>query len=204
MTQVRISRYLAAAKNDKQLALRLYVWNARLCECLYLPVQFTEVAVRNAVMRPVLRRFKADWFERPAFQNILPPRLAEELSTAVAKERRRHGLSLTGGHVVSALSLGFWVALLGVSYENHLWHNGMADSFPNARNSADRETIYLCVEELRKVRNEIMHHAAIFDRGPKGKLATVMDLLGMVSVETRDYVARLDTLSQVINERPRC
>lgn len=51
LTQVRISRYLAAAKNDKQLALRLYVWNARLCECLYLPVQFTEVAVRNAVMR---------------------------------------------------------------------------------------------------------------------------------------------------------
>ncbi len=204
LSQVRLSRYMAAAGNDKQLALRLYVWNVRLCECFYLPVQFAEVASRNAVMKPVQKRFKDKWYENPAFKHILPPRLEQELNDAIAKEHRKHGGALTGGHVVSALSLGFWVALMSVSYDKHLWANGVKGSFPNAPKDIGREQIYTMLEDMRKLRNDVMHHAALFDRSPKAKLANIMNILGLLSNDARAYVADLDKLSFVINQRPRC
>jgi hypothetical protein len=144
LSEVRLSRYMAAARNDKQRALRLYVWNARLCETFYLPIQIAEVAARNAVLKPLGRRFGQKWYEDPRLTAILPPRLEQELEDAVDKERRRHGGSLSSGHVVSALSLGFWVALMGTSYSNHLWHNGIRGSFPNATAAETRWRFTLC------------------------------------------------------------
>lgn len=195
---------MPSAGNDAQFALRLYVWNIRLCEALYLPVQFAEVASRNAILKPVQKRFKVNWFINPAFANILPNRLRQELSDAVLKEGRKQGAALTEGHVVSALSLGFWVALMGSSYDKHLWHNGVKASFPNASKTIDRPAIHGMLEDLRKLRNDFMHHAAVFDRNPQARLANVMNLIALISSDTEVYVQSLNRLNQVINQRPRC
>lgn len=45
MSQARLARYLPAAKGDRFHALRHYVWNARLCEEFYIPLQFSEIAL---------------------------------------------------------------------------------------------------------------------------------------------------------------
>ncbi|MBA8836474.1 Abi family protein [Rhizobium leguminosarum] len=195
---------MAAARNDKQRALRLYVWNARLCETFYLPIQIAEVAARNAVLKPLGRRFGQKWYEDPRLTAILPPRLEQELEDAVDKERRRHGGSLSSGHVVSALSLGFWVALMGTSYSNHLWHNGIRGSFPNATAAEDQVAVHVMLDDMRKLRNDIMHHSAIFDRKPQLKMANVMKIISLVSFETHSYVNRLNRLQTVLNERPSC
>lgn len=109
-----------------------------------------------------------------------------------------------GGHVTSALSLGFWVALMSISYDRHLWANGVKGSFPGATKAIGREEIYLMLEEMRKLRNDVMHHAALFDRSPRARLANVMKVLGLISKESETYVASLDNLSFVINQRPPC
>ncbi|MES5097423.1 hypothetical protein ABUK73_04255 [Agrobacterium sp. BA1120] len=204
LSRVRLSRYMPAAKNDPQFALRLYVWNVRLCECLYLPIQFTEVATRNAILKPVQKRFSAQWYQNPKFENILPPRLRDELREAVRKETRKHGVTLSGDHVVSALSLGFWVALMGKAYDKHLWHNGIKGSFPYAQKAIGRSQIHSMLEDMRKLRNDVMHHAALFDKTPQAKLADVMGLLALISHETEIYVKTLSTLNSVINQRPQC
>ena len=49
ISPARLGRYAGSAGVDKQKALQLYVWNARLCEAFYLPIQLCEVAIRNAI-----------------------------------------------------------------------------------------------------------------------------------------------------------
>lgn len=195
---------MPAAGYDRQLALRLYIWNIRLCECFYLPVQFAEVAARNAILKPLQKRFKTEWYQNRAFQNLLPPRLLLELNDAVSKERRKHQSALTEGHVVSALSLGFWVALMGASYDKHLWHNGVMTSFPHAAKHQDRAAIHLMLDDMRKLRNDIMHHAAVFDRHPQTRLHNVIAVISLISAHTGDYVTSLSRLNHVINQRPSC
>lgn len=81
----RLGRYLAEAKNDRNCALRLYVWNARICEAFYLPSQLAEVALRNALHAALCENFSGNWHMNPAFVSPLPERLKSDLSHAIRR-----------------------------------------------------------------------------------------------------------------------
>lgn len=93
---------------------------------------------------------------------------------------------------------------MSASYDQHLWANGIPNSFPGASRGTTREDIHDMLEEMRKLRNSVMHHEAVFDRSPKVKMTNVMNVLSAVSVDTKQYVASLDDLTFVINQRPIC
>jgi hypothetical protein len=88
-SKARLHPYLSAAKGDSHFALRLYVWNARLCAALYFPLQIAELSLRNAICLPIRKRFQSEWFQNPKFINILPDRMKAELSEKVDTERKR-------------------------------------------------------------------------------------------------------------------
>lgn len=203
LSAARLARYLPAAKGDRHLALRLYVWNARLCEAVYLPLQTAEVAARNAIQIPVERRFGANWYESLKFVNLLPDRMKEELSDTVRKERKKRGAALTQDHIIANLSFGFWCNLMTKAYDKHLWVNGVGQSFPGAAAGEDREAIYLMLAAMRSFRNDVMHHYAIFDRGPQKSFQNVLQITKLVCSETHWLTTQLSRVSQVINDRPK-
>nr|WMC97385.1 hypothetical protein RAR13_01315 [Aminobacter aminovorans] len=202
LSPARLARYLPAANGDKHLALRLYVWNARLCEAMYLPLQTAEVAVRNAVQIPVGKRFKNQWYTNPKFLNLLPARMKGELEETVRKETKKRGAALTQDHIVANLSFGFWANLMTRAYDKHLWAIGVRQSFPGAGAREDREAIYQMLDQMRSFRNEVMHHYAIFDRGPQAKFQNVLHITKMVCPETHWLSLHLSRVSQIINARP--
>jgi hypothetical protein len=203
LSSARLSRYLHAAKGDKQLALRLYVWNARLCESLYFPLQTAEVAVRNAIQKPVRKRFGSFWYREPKFMNILPKRMKNELAETVYKETARRGAALNEDHIIAGISFGFWVHLMTRSFDKHLWANGIGQSFPGADPKVDRETVYVMLNYMRNFRNDVMHHYAIFDRGPQAQFQNILQITKLVCPETHWLASHLSRVSQVINARPR-
>lgn len=203
LSSARLGRYLPAANGDKHLAFRLYLWNARLCEAMYYPIQTAEVAARNAIQGPLLKRFGDRWFEHAAFANLLPPRLRDALADCIAKERQKRGAALDCNHIVAGLSFGFWVTLMTASYDKHLWANGVRFSFPNAPPQVGRREIHSMLEDMRELRNDVMHHIAIFDRGPQKRYRNVLHIIEMICSETHWLVGHLSRLNQVINERPR-
>ncbi len=202
LSPARLGRYLPAAKGDKHLALRLYVWNARLCESMYFPLQTAEVAVRNAVQKPVGKRFKELWYQEPKFINILPARMKNELAETVRKEVARRGAALTGDHIIAGTSFGFWVHLMTRAYDKHLWANGIKQYFPGADATIDREAIFLMLNDMRSFRNDIMHHYAIFDRGPQAQFQNILQITKLVCTEAHWFTSHLSRVSQVINTRP--
>ena len=183
MSKARLARFGRAAKGDKGLALRLYIWNARICESLYFPTQVAEVTARNAISLPVRSRFQDDWYDNPKFLNLLPNRQREVLASTLKKERgKRHG-NLNQDHVVAGLPFGFWVHLMTRSYDKQLWAKGVLSSFPNCGNRK-REDLYKMMDKLRNFRNDIAHHFAVFDRHPQAQFQNALLITGFVCSET--------------------
>lgn len=202
LSAARLARYLPAANGDKHLALRLYVWNARLCEAMYFPIQTAEVSARNAIQKPVGKRFGAQWYSSPKFINLLPQRMKDELRETVRKEQKKRGAALNENHIIANLSFGFWANLMTRAYDKHLWAVGVKQSFPGAGAHEDREAIYLMLDDMRSFRNEVMHHYAIFDRGPQAKFQNVLHITKLICAETHWFSSHLARVSQVINARP--
>lgn len=202
LSSARLARYLPASKGDRNLAFRLYIWNARLCEAAYLPLQTAEVAARNAISIPIEKRFGDNWYLESKFINLLPVRMKQELDDRVRRETKKRGKIIDKNHVIANLSFGFWVNLMTKSYENQLWINGVQQSFPNA-NTGDREKIYLLLDNMRAFRNDIMHHYAIFDRSPQKRYQNVLSLTKLICAETHWMVTHLSRFGRVLNDRPK-
>jgi len=197
-----LARYLPEAKGNRHLALRLYIWNARLCESFYLPIQLAEVAARNAIHKPVERRFRADWYVSAGFEAILPPKLKDELKKVVSDERRGRGSQFTVNHVVAGLSFGFWLNLLTSSYDKHLWANGLRGSFPRLPRSVDRQQLHERLDQLRRFRNKIAHHYAIFDKSPRAELQNAMQILDWICADSHWLAGELAGVVRVLSNKP--
>jgi hypothetical protein len=202
MSPARLARFRRAANQDKHLALRLYVWNASICEALYFPMQVAEVTARNAISIPVRKRFGDEWYANSKFLNLLPSRYKETLDSTVTKERKKRRGTLNQDHVVAGLPFGFWVNLMTSSYDNHLWVNGVAGSFPNCGNRK-REDIHKMLDKLRNFRNEIAHHFAVFDRLPQAQYQNALAITEIACLETHWMMTEISRVSHVINQRPK-
>jgi hypothetical protein len=203
LAPARIGRYMPAAGGNASFALRLYVWNARLCEAMYLPLQLAEVASRNAISIPLMKRFGSLWYEDHRFENLLTSQFRMTLQDTVSKEKRRRTAPLTVDHVIAALPFGFWVNLMARPFENQLWATGVKVAFPNAAKLDSRQSIHARLERMRKIRNDIMHHYAIFDKGPQAEATNILELISFICTETAWLAQQVSTISRVINDRPK-
>jgi hypothetical protein len=202
MSPARLARYIPSGKGDKNHALRLYVWNARLCEEFYIPIQFTEVALRNCIHRQLVLLYRDNWFEQPKFTNIIPDRHKSEMAKTVSDERKKRGLSFTPDHVVAGMSFGFWLNLMSQSLENFIWPNGIKGAFPRLPHGFGRDEVYKRLERLRKFRNAVMHHYAIFDKGPTDEYRNIRTLLDWMCPETLWFMSELSNPAAVLQRRP--
>ena len=198
----RIERYLPAAGGSQEYAFSLYLWNCALCEAFYLPLHVAEVTCRNAIHARLLNRLGEQWFDADLFHNIVSDRHGSDLNDVIDDERRVHGVLMTSHHLVSSLSFGFWQHLLTRRFERLLWPRGMKDFFPNLPNSMGRSEMYDRVEIVRKWRNRIAHHRAIFDQGPTKRYQETLQLVRWVSHDVSDWLTASSRVSAAIAIRP--
>lgn len=203
ISPARLGRYLNAASGDKQRALRLYVWNARLCEELYLPLQTAEIAVRNAVHSALVNHYGQGWYSRQAFIDVLPDRYKEEVKKTALDEQLRRAWLFTGDHVVAGMTFGFWVHLLSVNFDHLLWKNGMEAAFTQIPAHVGRLQVYDRVDRLRNFRNKVMHHYAIFDLDPLDEHKNAMNIIGWASDSLQWYVRELSNPQAVMANKPK-
>lgn len=198
----RIRRYLPAANRDAAAAFRLYLWNFALCEPFFVSLHFAEIVCRNAIHRRLTERCGATWFENSTLIKIIDERFRYELMDAIDDERKQHGASLTAHHIVSALNFAFWEHLLTKNFERLLWAQGIQISFPNAPNRTTREEMRRQIEAVRRWRNRIAHHKAIFDKGPTKKHQEALWLIRWACSDTGEWVASVSKVPAAIAIRP--
>lgn len=203
LSSERLSRFQPAASNDKNFALRVCVWNARLCEEFYIPIQFCEIALRNAIHGRLTTVFGEKWYANQTFIKAIPNRHKEELAKTVFDEQRKRDAAFTVNHVVAGMSYGFWLNLMSQSLSNVLWWDGVQSAFPHKPHTLGREEVYDRLERLRKFRNAVMHHYAIFDKGPTAEWQNICTLLGWLCPQTIWLVRELSNPAAVLQRRPR-
>jgi hypothetical protein len=203
MQTERLLRYLPAANRDKDAAFLLYTWNCALCEAFFISLHFSEIVCRNAIHRRLIERFGEKWFENKTFLRVLDERYQKELRDAVSEENKEHPADCTAHHIVSAMTFAFWQHLMTKRFDRLLWSQGIKVSFPSAPNRIGREEMYGLIESVRRWRNRIAHHRAIFDKGPMRKHQEALNLIQWVCEDTGEWVASVSKVPTAISLRPR-
>ena len=202
LSERRLARYAPAAEDDDVCVADLYLWNCDLCESFFMPLHMAEITCRNTIHSALLFRGTC-WYENQTFLGLLDGNRRSELEKALADERAQHGDTADGHHLVSALTLGVWEHLTAKRFERFLFPKGIQKNFRHAPWQKKREDLHGLIESVRRWRNRIAHHNAIFDKGPSAKYQDALELISWSSPALSHWVATGGRVSQTINDRPR-
>ena len=172
--------------------LARYLLNMALCEALYSPLQFAEVALRNALHTCLTARFgTATWYDVvPA----LPAWQQKQLDEARQKLQTR-GKPATPGALVAELQFGFWTGFFNKSHGGTgLGHALAGQAFAHAPRSArDMKKRDARWKRIRDLRNRVFHHERIIRwLDLDAQHAAILEVVGWMNQPLRDFALVVD------------
>ncbi len=207
LSRGRLGTYVDAARENREGAVRLHVWNTAVSAAFYGPLQVLEVALRNAMNRRLGERYGEAWYDNG--RAGLDRGALERIGDARAEVARDgHGDDLH--RVVAALSFGFWVSLLGpggraaagrrTNYEMTLWRPALRGAFPH-RAPLTRRQAHRPLNALRTLRNRIAHHEPIFGRNLVEDHERILEVAGWISPAIRAWIEHYSRVPAVLESR---
>lgn len=198
LSKERIGSYKRAAGGDIAKAVELHMWNTRVSGSFYGPLQFVELALRNAVHDRMSATYGPSWLRpsRSPNSKILNEKEARRVSEARAQLRQRKKKP-TAGRVVAELNFGFWVALFANRYDN-LWHSKLAHMFSSRPR---RREVHEALTHLRDLRNRIAHHEPIHQLPLDERYYEIQWLAKMLAPDAASWVLNYSQVPQLLAER---
>ena len=190
ISQERLARY-RRSDSDIRDALLLYERNTLLSEAFYTSLQGLEICFRNK-LHACLER---DFCMQCLLQNKLPlisedvSRLSLSKSSLYSSQKQ-----LTEGSIVAELSLGFWVKLLGPTYDATLWRTSLFRAFSSKGRYLRRKGVHGRFNAIRRFRNRIAHHEPIWDQDVVGRHAEIIEAISWMCGDTALWVDRRSRL----------
>ncbi|ONI70473.1 hypothetical protein ALI144C_48390 [Actinosynnema sp. ALI-1.44] len=199
LSEPRMTPYLQSAENDRETALELYVWSARVAAAAFEVVGHLEVLLRNALDRCLRSHFREEQCGIPWF--LLPTPGGEHVADAVAVVRERlRPLGQESRHqIVAGLSFGFWAGLIGPKYED-LWRECIHRAFPNS--SGKRKQIAIAVERVRRFRNRLAHHDSTINVDIPFEYRQAIELASCIDADAAKWLERCGNVMAVYAQRP--
>jgi hypothetical protein len=192
----RISAYRQDEADDIT-ALARYSLNVSLCEALYSPLQFAEVALRNSIHNVLrLREGTDEWYNSSPF---LLQWQKEQINEAREK-LQRNGKGITPGRMVAELSFGFWTAFFNKAYgRNGVGHLIAARAFPHAPQSEkslkglDRRW-----NDVRILRNRVFHHERIIHwKDLSERHQAIIEMITWIQPKLGRLVSEIDRFQEI-------
>lgn len=185
----RIERYMKEAKYDVNVALRLYIWNIRLCEAAYLVLQIAEVSYRNYAHKAVRLKYK-DWYKDNSLSGMLKDHLSAELKRSMETNKNKNDAE---DRIVASLSMGFWHNITSNKFRGHFFDK---NSLPMiAKLHEDFNTV-------RNLRNRVAHHKPIFDKRPKSGHDKALKIIKQINPSTWFLAKELSNFDRVLGRKP--
>ena len=197
----RIGRYLTATGYDKQRALALYVWNAKIGEAFHVPIQAVEVGLRNRITVSLADLYGSEWWRHIDFKIAIDEDREADLETVFRRIRNR-GLSLDVGQIVAGLSFGFWVALLQPRYNPKIWSSHLRVSFPDLPQDKTRNALAKRAGEVAFIRNRISHHEPVFRRDLSKDFQQLLEFLSWICPTKAGWIKPHCRVQEVLRQKP--
>lgn len=192
----RLAPYLSASDNDPEAAFRLYELNAQFSAALYMPLQVLEVTIRNAMDRALCDRFGGEWIDlkdiilhRPQQDDVL------KATSEVATNEKGEAVDYTRDDIIAELNFGFWVGLLGPKNDVEVWRKALWKAFPHRPKGIERAAVQGALNSVRRLRNRIAHHCRIIHRDLAADHKTILEAIGWVCPNTRDWASEISTFN---------
>ena len=157
LSRPRMAQYLEATGEDRERALQLYVWNARIGAEFHFCIQTCEVALRNRIGAILRAEFGDTWFREAAYLALIDDGRQADLDQAATRIRNRKQ-ALTNDQVVATLSFGFWVGMLEPRYNPAIWAAHLRAAFPGLPDGRARTSVHQSAVSALTLRNRIFHH----------------------------------------------
>jgi hypothetical protein len=197
----RFGTYLNASGHNEERALQLYLWNARLGEAFHLPIQATEVSLRNCVNLALTNTYGQNWWKNGNLEAILDEERRADLITVLRRIRNRQ-LTLHTGQVVAGLSFGFWVGMLDGRYNPHIWGKQLRIAFPDLPQDRARKSLHSRIRDVATLRNRISHHEPLIGRDVLFDFSTLMSLLEWISPAKAAWIRPYCRVPEIVRQRP--
>jgi hypothetical protein len=212
----RLERYLQATGDDRERALRLYDWNARISAALLRDLAHFEVAVRNAYDGALLAATPAGsvhWTFASAvvFPPVYRTKRLRGGSTQQADINRKPreildaavvaagGSSASPGKVIANLSFGFWRYLSSKAHEKTLWVPYLHTAFSAKTNRVDIDTR---VGRLHGLRNRVAHHEPLLSSNVVACLEDLLWVVERVDPSIARYISASSDVRALDGNRP--
>lgn len=212
LSTARLAPYLLEVGGaDQVMAIKLYLWNARIAKAFLFPLHVAEVTVRNAVHSTLSTFFGGDQWIMPGGQ--IYPRLTVQSRDTVDKALTRliedGNAAPTPNDVIAKLTFDFWSNLFRKDYI-WLWETLiprtdryiLRHAFPNLPAEEGRGQIQSLVRSVNRFRNRVAHHEPVHKINHREVFDNILRLIGIRSLDTRSWVRRHSTVMAVIRSRP--
>lgn len=177
----RLSTYMQDSQNNKENALKLYLWNTEISAAFYMPLQSLEIALRNSLNNALITGFQTNtWYDTFPIDPIGRQKIEDAKRTV----RRLHR-QINPSQIVAELSFGFWLSLLNRQHHQSLWIPYLNKAFPHAHLS--RADILRDLDHLRTFRNRIAHHEPIFKRHLEQDYKSIISAIGWICPDTEKW-----------------
>jgi len=198
LSEEKLGSYRTDHSTTSEIILARYLYNAALCEALYLPLQIAEISLRNAVHRELTATSGTEnWFLN---HKQLTPRQTQKVAEAHRDLCDSKG-DYTHGDMVSRLSFGFWTGFFQRNYPPSLKLACylMPKVFVHApKHELDLSSISCQWTKIKALRNRVFHHERIAHwKDLDAQHANILRLIGWISPELRDMALILDRFQYV-------
>lgn len=204
----RLAPYLTHAAGDKQLALKFYLWNARLSKAFLYPLHVAEITVRNAMHGALSSIYGGPtWILCNGFPLTLESQNAwKNAQRRLIARRTRQGNSspITPNDMVATLTFDFWSNLFRFDYDTEWSQPGLLRTvFPNLPENFGRPDIQSQVATVNNLRNRIAHHEPIYnDRNISEYNGKILELIAWRCKLTKNWVRAHSTVVAVLRAPP--
>jgi len=202
VSQERLGKYINAAAHKPDVAIRLYVWNTRVGEAFFSPIQAIEVCLRNRIATAFADEYGPDWWQDNRFLGTVGRKGVDNIED-VKNRLRRARKPIETNRIIADLSFGFWVNGVGGRFNPDVWSSRLYTFMPDLPATIDRRLFHDRVEKVADLRNRIFHHEPIFNEDISKRYSDCLELLGWLSQEKRAWLKPYFRVAEVMRQKPK-
>lgn len=212
LTRGRLGSYLSAVAGDAQAAIALYDWNLGAAAALYEDLGRLEVVFRNTVDQALVRHGAVEAWHAPWYRqsHLFPSRRTSRARTDIQAARQRATRDgrrgEAHGRVIAELNSGFWRFLCEAPYHTSMWVPCLVAVFPGHPSGNDARQVRIDVARrmrcLHALRNRIAHHEPIHRWDLAREHQHLLEVMGWICTETRDWAETASRTPGVLSIRP--
>lgn len=169
LSEKRLAKYKGISKEN---AIACHLFNCELAESFYSSLSYFEIILRNKIDKIFSKHLGDDWVFKDEY---IIGRNRDNMKSALTHIKDTKKSSKDKNHIISELSLGFWVYLFLPAYNDVIWKKHpqiLQEIFDGNKNKLVLEVIFSKLNIIRMYRNKIFHYGSLLtdDKNPPARM----------------------------------